>query len=131
VPPLPGRCQEAPRRLPKSLAEDTLSVLNGASRFFAIETVHLVAAFGEECDRSPASLTSMEATMKEKLLAALAEQTAVVGMRRQWPFAEPVGDHPYGDTTAKQGLKVLEHNPSFTAVGRSGIVDTDEEWLRS
>src|SRR3712207_5991604 len=34
VPQLPGRCEEAPRRLSEDLGEDTLSALEGASGFF-------------------------------------------------------------------------------------------------
>jgi hypothetical protein len=127
VSPLPGRCEEAPRRLPEDLGEDTLSALEGASSFFGVQAVHLVAALGEQRGRAPASLTLMEVAVKEKLLGALLEEPAVVGMRRQRPLAVPVGDHPEGETTPEKGCEVPDHHPSLTGVGRSGVVDTDEE----
>ena len=124
---LPGRCEEASRRLSEDLGEDTLSALEGASSFFGIQAVHLVAALGEQRGRSPASLTLMEVAVKEKLLGALPDQPAVVGMRRQWPLAVPVGDHPEGETTPEKGREVPDHHPRLTGVGRSGVVDTDKE----
>ena len=127
VPRLPGRCEEAPRRRPEDLGEDTLSALEGASSFFGIQTVHLIRALGEQRGRPPASLTLMEVAVKEKLLGALAEQPAVVGMRRQRPLAVPVGNHPERETTPEKGCEVPDHHPSLTGVGRSGVVNTDEE----
>ena len=82
---------------------------------------------GEQRGRSPASLTLMEVAVKEKLLGALPDQPAVVGMRRQRPLAVPVGDHPEGETTPDEGREVPDHHPSLTGVGRGGVVDTDEE----
>ena len=127
MPRLPGRCEKAPRRLPEDLGEDTLSALEGASSFFELQAVHLVAGLGEQRGRPPASQTLMAVTVKEKLLGALPDQPAVVRMRRQWPLAVPVGDHAEGETTPEDGCEVLDHHPSLTGVGRSGVVDTDEE----
>ena len=69
----------------------------------------------------------MEVAVKEKLLGALPDQPAVVGMRRQRPLAVPVGNHAEGETTPEQGCEVPDHHPSLTRVGRSGVVDADEE----
>src|SRR5687768_9231493 len=52
VPGLPAWCKEAPRRRPEGFGEDTLSVLERASRFVGIQAVHLVAAFGDQRRRS-------------------------------------------------------------------------------
>jgi hypothetical protein len=68
---LPRRREEAPRRLTEDFGEDLLSALERASRFFGIQAVHLVGALGEQRGRSPASPTSMEVAVKEKLLGIL------------------------------------------------------------
>jgi hypothetical protein len=69
----------------------------------------------------------MAVAVKEKLLGTLTDEPAVLRMRRQWPLAVPVGDDPEGETTPENGSEVPDHHPSLTGVGRSGVVDTDEE----
>ena len=127
VSPLPGRCEEAARRLPENLGEDTLSALDGASSFFGIQAVHLVAGLGEQRGGPPASQTLMAVAVKEKLFGTLTDEPAVVRMRRQWPLAVPVGDHAEGETTSEKGCEVLDHHPSLAGVGRSGVVDANEK----
>ena len=127
VSPLPGRCEEAPRRLSEDLGEDTLSTLDGASGFFGIQAVHLVAGLREQRGGPPASQTLMTVAVKEKLLGTLMDEPAVVRMRREWPLAVPVGNHAEGETTSEKGCEVLDDRPSLTSVGRSGVVDTDKE----
>jgi hypothetical protein len=90
VPELPGRCEKAPRRLPEDLGEDLLTALESAPGFLRVQAVHLVTTLGEPRDGSPASLAPMEVAVKEELLGALPNQSAVVGMRRQMPLATPV-----------------------------------------
>ena len=127
MPRLPARCEEAPRRRAEGLGEDALSALDGASSLFGIQTVHLVGAPGEHRDRPPASLALMEVAVKEKLLGALPDQPAVVGMRCEWPLAVPVGNHAEGETTPEKGCEVPDHHPRLTRVGRRGVVDTEME----
>jgi hypothetical protein len=69
----------------------------------------------------------MEVPVKEKLLGALLDLPAIVGMRREWPLAVPVGDHSEGKATPEKGGEVPDHQPSLTGVGRSSIVDADQE----
>ena len=66
MPALPGRCEEAPRRLAEDVDEDALSSLEGASSFFRIQAVHLVGAPGDQRGWPAASLTLVEVTVKEK-----------------------------------------------------------------
>ncbi len=129
VPQLPSRREEAPRRLPEDLGEDTLSALESASRFFGIQAVDLVTTLDEPRGRSPTAPPSMEVAVQEQFLGALLDQLAVVGMGRQWSRAVPVGNHPEGETTPEQGYEVVDHHPSLTHVGRSGVVDADQEAL--
>jgi hypothetical protein len=69
----------------------------------------------------------MEVAVKEKLLGALADQAAEVGMRRERPLAVPVGDDADGEMTPHERREIPEDRPSLTAVGGSRVVDTDEE----
>ena len=77
--------------------------------------------------RSPASLPSMEIAVKEKLLGGVLDQPAVVGMRRQRPLAVPVGDHAEGEAASEKGREIPDHHARLAGVGRSGVVDADEE----
>ena len=124
---LPAGCEEAPRRRAEGLSQDMLSALYRASRLFGIQAVHLVAAIGQQRDRPTASLALMEVAVKEKLLGAFLDQPAVLGMRHQWPLAVPVGNHAEGKATPEQGCEVPEHHSSLARVGRSGVMDADEE----
>jgi hypothetical protein len=83
----------------------SLAALESTARLVGIQAVHLVAAVGEERGRSPASLTSVEVAVKEKLLGAVPNLPAVVGMRRQWPLSVPVGHHGEGETTTEKGAR--------------------------
>jgi hypothetical protein len=98
---LPRGCEEATCRLAEDLGEDVLSAFERASGLFDIQAVHLIAAVGQQRDRSAASLAVMEVAMKENLLGGVLNQPAVLRMRRQWPLAVPVGDHPKGKATAE------------------------------
>ena len=127
VPRLPGWCEETSRRLPEDVGEDALAALDGPSSFFAGQPVHLVRALGQPRDRSPASLTLMSHAVKKQLAGGILEQPAVPGVRRQRPFAMPVGDDSEGEMTTEKGSEVPDHQPGLTRVGRRGVVDTDKE----
>ena len=130
MPRLPGRRDEAACGRAKDVGELALCALDGSSGFLSIQAVHLVAALGEQRGGSPTSLTSMEIAVKQKLLGALSDQSAVVRMRSQWPLAMPVRDYGEGETPSENRCKVTDHHPSLTGVGRRGIVNTDKERAR-
>lgn len=128
---LPGRCDESSRWLSEHFDEDTLSALECAARFVEIETVHLVAALGEQRDRPPASLPLVEVAVKKKFLAALSNQPAILGMCRKRPLAMPVGHDGDGESATENGSKVREYRASLTRVGWRGIVETDKKALQN
>src|SRR5687767_683326 len=69
----------------------------------------------------------MEVPVEQELVAALLQQPAVIGMRRQWPLAVPVRDHSYGETTPEQRREVLEHHARLARIRRRAVMNTDKK----
>src|SRR5688500_18462004 len=73
----------------------------------------------------------VKVTVQEKLFRALAEQPAVTGIRRERPFAAPVGDDREGETTSEQWREIPDHRSSLASMRRSRVVDANEEGPRT
>ena len=127
MPALPGGRHETPRRLAEDLGEDALSVLDDPSSVFGIQSVHLVGAPGDQRGRSPAAQTLMEAAVQKKFRGALSYEPAVVRVRRERPLTVPVRNHSEGNATPEKWRKVAKHRPRLARVGRSSVVDADDE----
>src|SRR5688572_10578246 len=132
LPPLPTRCKKSLCGFPKGLDQVALPAHECASRFFAIQAVHLVAAVRNQRDRAPASVTSMVVTMKEELLGRVVDQPAVIRMRCQRPLAIPVRDYSERKTAPNEGREVPDHRAGLVCVGGSGVMDANEKlWHQS
>ena len=121
-------CAEIP---PTRAAQDVLVDCSSVPELplFHSLTLHLrKASDGSPLDGvNAASLALMEVAVKKKLFGDLPHEPAVVGMRREWPLAVPVGDHAQGEPTSEKRCELVNQQPGFTGVGGRGVVKTDEK----
>ena len=127
---LPGRRHETPRRLAEDLGEDPLPALEDPSSVFGIQSGHLVGAPGDQRGRAGAAQTLMEVPVQKKFRGALFHEPAVVRVCRERPATLPVRNHSKGDATPEKWREIAEHHPSLPSVGRSCVVDADDEASR-
>jgi hypothetical protein len=128
VPRLPSRCDKSERRSPEHIPEHLLAAFDGASGLFEIESIHLVAAFGEQRRRPPTALASMKVAVKEQFLRRILNHSAVLGMLGQRPLAAPVRNDADGQPPPDEWREIPDDAVGLTRVRGSGVVDAHEEW---